>query len=163
METEEAGWPKGSSVGCLDDCGLDDCGLAGCRVPHRCPSRTPSWATCCLKRMFLPGGGEGQWVYVCAWILQPSRCAPSLSRPPLPSPISVHMLPLYGWFPLPPLSLDTRHPTPLPCMGVKKEPPKLSLFVVGLINHIKIQDTPQTIKLIRWPNSNVCYKINFKK
>ena len=47
--------------------------------------------------------------------------------------------------------------------GSKRSPPKLSLFVVGLINHIKIQDTPQTIKLIRWPNSYVCYKINFKK
>ena len=33
--------------------------------------------------------------------------------------------------------------------GSKRSPPKLSLFVVGLINNIKIQDMPQTIKLIR--------------
>ena len=113
---------------------LDACGLAGCRVPHHCPSRTPSRAMCCLKRMFLPAGAEKGSEPTS--VPESSSQANPLALPQLSfSPITrlCTYASLSGWFPIPPLSLDTGHPTPLQCMGVQKEPPK-AFIVCGRFN-----------------------------
>ena len=137
METEEADWQQGSPVGWLDA----GSPITGLRAPL--PEPRAGWEGCSCQGE--EKGSESTSV--------PESTSQAEAAPPWTVLKDGHHPPLYicfpsGWFPLPPLSLDTRHPTPLHCMGVKKEPPKA--FIVCSRFNQQYEKSKICHKLLSW-------------